>query len=420
MSIAQASHRVLEQLEHALDTGHVPDEEKRRAAQLLSRLKSPVHVVLIGLPGSGKSRLVNMLTDSSVIPESASLPPLEVAHGMQPRTVYLMSDGSEQSHDGLVLDRPVPPDTAIVRAELPLAILDNLSLTELSLSGTQAEQKAIASWAMNRADIVLWCSQSFDPTEQALWSSASDTLKDHSFLVLTKADQLQMKGILTDRLAHLEDIVAEEFYGMYPVATIQAISSGGADGRDMDIWTSSGGKALQDAVQRLVETGQNADTDNALMFLSRHASAVPCEERIDAKPTRPPQPTNTSAQAPGKHTASNDRPVAPVKRDPTPAFRQALGFLQNRSELMLAAFEGNRPDKQAFVLDHCLETATRLSEIILDAEQADPDLLDIHEDVMECSDMMVLFHLEKTDDAAADAVTLLLQLKKEMSVASAT
>jgi hypothetical protein len=38
---------------------------------------------------------------------------------------------------------------------------------------------------------------------------------------------------------------------------------------------------------------------------------------------------------------------------------------------------------------------------------------------MECSDMMVLFHLEKSEDAATDAVTLLLQLKKEMSLAVA-
>lgn len=400
MSMAQAKTDVLQQLEHALDTNLVPDEGKRRAAQLISRLKAPVQVVLIGSPGAGKSRLINMLVGQSVIPETTDLPPLEVAYGPQARTVYLMADGSREVRDGLHLDQPAPTDTAIIRAEMPLAILNRLSLTELTLSGGHEEQKAIADWATCRADIVLWCSQTFDSTEQMLWSAARDSLKDHSFLVLTKADQLQMQGVLSERIDHLADIVTEEFFRMYPVATIQAISAQDATGvRDDEIWTASGGRALSEAVLALVETGRRADADNALMFLSRYGATL----------------TGSGAHGPVGKGAGK-----PVGQDETAqVFRQALVFLQERADLMLGVVDDNHPENQARVLDHCLETADKLSQIMMEVEPAGAPLSEIQDDIMECSDMMVLFHLEKTEDAAADAVTLLLQLKKEMSVAAA-
>jgi energy-coupling factor transporter ATP-binding protein EcfA2 len=413
--MAHATHQVLEQLEHALGNGTVPLEEKRRAAQLLSRLKSPVQVVLVGRSGSGKSRLINMITGELVVPDGADLPPLEIVYGPQLRTVYLMVDGSEQAHDGLRLDQPAPSEAAIVRAELPLDVLKRLSLTELSLAGSPADQRAIADWAMQRADIVLWCSQSFDASEQALWSTADEALKDHSFLVLTKADQLQMKGVLSDRIAELESVVAEEFFRMYPVATIQAISSGSADNnRDEDIWTASGGKALMDAVQRLVDTGRSADADNALMFINRFAPSRARAVAVKGEESGARQYIKTDDEYVevqlGKESDGEHEQI----------FQKALEFLQSRADLMLGAVEENSPDKQTLILDHCLETANKLSEIMMEVDLGGTSLSDIQEDVLECSDMMVLFHLEKTEDAATDAVTLLFQIKKEMSVAAAT
>lgn len=421
MNTALATNRVLEQLENAMDSGHVPAGEKRRAAQLLSRLKSPVQIVLIGRKGVGKSRLINMLAGQSVVPGVADLPPLEVAFGRQERTVFFAADGSERTQEGLHLDQPVPGDTAILRVELPLPALAQLTLTELTLSGSMDDQKAIVGWAMNRADIVLWCSQSFDPSEQALWSPASDTLKDHSFLVLTKADQLQMKGLLSSRISDLEDVVAEEFFRMYPVATIQAISSFGSGGRrDKETWASSGGGALVDAIGRLVEAGQSAAADNAVMFLNHHtANRARAAAQARAEPDANPNNAKGNAKTAEKRSQTDKRTNSPIPAGTGQLIRQAIEFLEKRAGAMLRVASEDSPDKEAFVLDHCLETANQLTEIMMDAEQTDPSLLDIQEDVMDCSDMMVLFHLEKTKDAAADAVTLLLQIKKEMSVAAA-
>ncbi|HIE32689.1 MAG TPA: hypothetical protein EYP81_01390 [Thermodesulfobacteriaceae bacterium] len=395
------------QLENALETGLIPDDGKRRAAQILSRLDTPVRVVVVGRAGAGKSNLINMLSGQEVIPSGADLPPVEVTFGPQTRTVYLHSDGSKKEHAGLKLDVPTPADISIIRVEMPLGGLRHLTLTELDLRGGHQEQKAIAEWATSRADIVLWCSQTFDTEEQSLWALAPDKLKDHSFLVVTKADQLENQGILSARISELSEIVAEEFYRMYPVATRQAISAFSSDGaRDEDLWTSSGGNALANAVKQLVDTGRRADRDNALAFLSRYAPdmAIPAAKpkvtrRVEPQPETPPN--------------------LPANDTVTSTFRQALTMLEERADLMLGVVAGSRADKPMLILDYCLETADKLSEIVMELESAQSPFADLQEDIMECSDMMVLFHLEKTEDAATDAVTLLLQLKKEMSLAVA-
>lgn len=406
MTKALATDMVLEQLENALGASQFPAEAKQRGALLLSRLKSPVQVVLLGREDSGKSRLANMLLGDAVMPTVPDVPALEIAAGPVARTVYLMEDGSSQQQQA---GQPVPPGTAIVRVEHPLPLLNKLSLTEVSLTGSPANQKAAADWAMQRADIVLWCTQTFDATEQALWGSAHEALKDHSFLVLTKADQLLMKGTLPDRIAQLQNVVAEEFYSLFPVATLQAITARGSDGTpDKDMWDASGGKALMDAMLRLVDTGRTADTDNARMFLNRYATAVPKVTR--PAPVAKPAAPKPAAPLAGKNTGK--------EQDTKEVFSKALEFLQSRATTLINTLDDQGPDNQVFVLDHCLETANTLTEMMMGIEMSDPLVVDIQDDVLECTDMMLLFQLEKTEDAAADAVTLLLQLKKEMSEAA--
>jgi len=408
MTKALATDMVLQQLESVLDAEQFPADAKQRGALLLSRLKAPVQVVLLGRKDSGKSRLANMLLGDAVMPSVPEVPALEIAAGPVPRTVYLMEDGSSQQQDTAQAGQPVPSGTAIVRVEHPSPLLNKLSLTEVSLTGSPANQQAAADWAMQRADIVLWCTQSFDATEQALWNSAQDALKDHSFLVLTKADQLLMKGTLPDRIAQMEDVVAEEFYSLFPVATLQAITARGPDGtRDNDLWDASGGKALMEAILRLVDTGRTADTDNARMFLNRYAAILPQVARpvVASKPGTP-------------KTAAPSGKGQEIGQDTKQVFSKALAFLQSRANTLINTLDQHGPDKQVFVLDHCLETANTLTEMMENIDLSDPIVVDIQDDVMECTDMMLLFQLEKTDDAAADAVTLLLQLKKEMSEAA--
>ena len=220
MSGAQAMATVQNRLAAALQSGAMPQAAETRGAQLLARLKAPVSVVVMGPPGSGKTSLVNLLIGRPVVPEGIDLPVTEIVSGPAARTVCTLPDGSTRAGDGIVAPADLPNDTVLVRLELPVPVLDSLSLTEIRVAGSPAEQRAAVDWATRRADIVLWCTQDFDGGERDLWARVPETLKDHSYLVLTMADQLLMKGILQDRIATLAEVVAEEFHSLMPVATL--------------------------------------------------------------------------------------------------------------------------------------------------------------------------------------------------------
>ncbi|MCE8008132.1 hypothetical protein [Aestuariivita sp.] len=404
MSQTGTSAAVLEQLTRVLASDRFPSEAKLLGLRLLERLRTPVQIVVLGKPQSGKSRLINMLLGHSVYPQIADLPACEIVYGEVRRVFLIQQDQTvHEWHGGP--DVPLPDDTLMVRLELPLPILNRFNLTEITLTGPSLRQRDTANWGMERADIVLWCTQGFDAVEQALWSPAPDALKDHSFLVITKADQLLMKGLLRDRIAALEEVVAEEFHSLYSLATIQAIAARtDSDPPEPELWTASGGHALYIAVLRLVDTGRRADTDNALLFLSRYSAAMAQldpRDRVapDPDPAIPPDTPEMLG------TSQRNREI----------FVEALDYLQDRADKLLSAIEAPQTNSNAVVLEHCLDTANQLSALLQDFDATDAALGDLQEDVLESADMMLLLQLEQTEDAATDAVTLLLQLKKEMA-----
>ena len=407
MSQMHATEAVLEQLSLVLGSDRFPDEAKALGARLLDRLRSPVQIVVLGKPQSGKSRLINMLLGQAIYPQIADLTTCEIVYGEHPRSFVIREDDSIQEWTAGP-DVPLPDDTIMVRVELPIPLLNKFNLTEVTLTGTSVDQRDMATWACDRADIALWCTQSFDAIERALWTPARDALKDHSFLVITKADQLLMKGVLQDHIASLEDIVAQEFHSLYSVATIQAISARSApDTIDADVWSASGGHALHDAVLKLVDTGRRADTDNALLFLRRYSAVVSHIERSAGQTAKPSARKISvipeSAEALG--AAQRNREV----------FVEALEYLQERAEKLINGLDDPQQGQTDAILDHCLDTANQLSTLLQDFDHTDQALAELQEDVMESADMMVLLQLEKSEDAASDAVTLLLQLKKEVA-----
>lgn len=406
------SDTVVETLSAALASDRVPGEARLHGARLLERLKTPVNVVVLGKPQVGKSRLIHMLLGRPLPRPVADLPAFEVMHGPRDRQLLLREDlRIEDWTDGARSD--LPEDAAMMRLELPVPLLTRMTLTEVTLQGPPEAMRALADWAFERADIVLWCTQGFDAIERALWAVAPDTLKDHSFLVLTKADHLLMKDQLQDRLADLSAIVAQEFHSLFPIATIQAISARADTGQTQnDLWAASGGRALHDAVLRLVETGRRADADNALLFLSRYAAAMGHPAGRTAPP-RPAAPADGAEADGAKADAATPDAVAELER--AQVLAEALAYLQDRADRLLSELDMTTTDDCAHVLSHCLETATTLSDLLGEFAREDAALTGIQDDIQESADMMLLLQLEHSEDAATDAVTLLLQLKKDMA-----
>lgn len=400
MTGVAAVDRMTRELKAAIDSGRIAGAQKERAARLLARLDAPVSVVATGLPGCGKSSVINALLGQVVIPEGIDLPVIECVGSRIPRTHFVHADGTADRTDGLALRGAVPDDVALVRLELPVPALNGMSLTEIRLAGSFCEQRAAVELAVDRADIVLWCSEAFTEAERALWRDVPDRIKDHALLVLTKADRLLMRGALDAKIAALQDIVAEEFYGLFPLATLQALAAreGGAEEGEA-LWKASGGKALAAAIGRQVALGRTADADNALVFLSRHGAATCAAPDSDERPVEP-----SPAPAPeGGVGVGNSETLA-----------RAMKLLAEGVDEMARDLPEDAAAAREFVLDRCLRTATGLSEILMQAPRGDPLIEALAGDAGEGVDMIVLMQLEGTDSAAEDALSALLQMRKAL------
>lgn len=407
-------------LEQSLGSAKIPGDARLWGETLLDRLKAPVQIVVMGAAGSGKSTLINMLTGEPAIPSLAAMPVIEIAGGDTHRVVFELEDGSLQNAAGTLDNATLPAGTVRARQELPDETLRGHNFVEINLTGGPDQQAAILEWAIERANIILWCTQDFTVQEQQIWDTVPDALKDHSFLVLTKADRQLMKGVLPAQIDALEETVAEEFLCLYPVATIQAIAAQSSEQRqNASLWKSSGGKALCDAVMHLVETGRAADADQASMFISRFAPEL-------VRDTAPAGPAKQEVTQPGNDLAAPAGQTAVVRQGATRVatldgqnsklMEDALSLLQAHADQMLGALTGDdaQPDTE-MILEQCVQAANALSDIMQDAEPDDPSTRDLQDDAQESAEMMLLFQLERDEDAAADAVTLLLQLKKEVA-----
>jgi hypothetical protein len=212
-------------------------------------------------------------------------------------------------------------------------------------------------------------------------------------------------------MAELEDVVAEEFHSLVPVATLQGLAAmEGPQGTDRDALAASGAEALIAAILGHVEQGRRADLDAALLFLSRFGSG-------GTAPAAAPAPAEV-AEAPALVPAPVDPP--PPAAEPVPAeatvadetVARALDILRGAAGPLLARMDeaGHAED----ILEGCAQAAQAVADTI------DPAALPrLHDEALEVAEMLVLLGLERSETAAADAVTLLLQLRRDLSYAEA-
>lgn len=399
---------VVDRLQSALDAKLFPSEWQQWGSRLLDHLRKPVQVAVMGLPGSGKSTLINMMMGQSLIPRDRDFPVVELAHGTSERSVLELEDGTcLRRNGGLTQGDPVD---GVVRArlELPEDALLNKKVVEVGLDGGFGHQMSMVNWVVQWADIVLWCTQEFSETEAKLWSGVPDDVKDHSFLVLTMADRQMLRGVLQDRIDAIEPVVTEEFLGLYPIATEQAITARAA-GTSVNeaLWQSSGGQRLVEGVMSQVMSGRTADMDQAQMLLNRFA------EKLDV----PAATVTAPAQAQAPETVP-DRPAEIKAAEPKGAektFAEVLDMLQDCANEMLQKIDRDGKASSEDILARCAGIAGSISGLVQDVDPEDIVMQELQADAQEGEEMMMLLQLERDEDAAVDAVTLLLQMKKEIS-----
>ncbi len=407
---------VIDQLESALDLGNVPPPYDRWGARLLARLTKPVQVVVTGFDGSGKSALIEMMSAQPVIGQNVRVPVLELAYGKTEQTIVELREGSVRTTAGLLKDCIGVEDAVRVRQELPDTRLIQQDFIEIGLTGDPAQKRACLDAAVARADVLAWCSQDFGEEEQSYWSKVPDHIKDHSILVLTMADRQLMRGVLTETIARLEPIVAEEFLGLFPVATIQGITARtSGQGVNEALWNSSGGKSLMSLVSQQVVQGRNADVDQVRIFMDRLAKRAPRMIASDATGVTIDMPADAqSLPAPANPEFDTTVELVASDAETVAVLSEAADLLQRRATRMLDDMGSSEDLDADAILSGCSDAIMSVKQLLDAADENDPATGAIHEDIQEGEEMLMLFQLESGEDAALDAATLLLQIRQEL------
>lgn len=425
---------VLDRLASALHSGVLPAHYNGWAQRLLKRLAAPVQIVVIGPPRSGKSALIDMLLGRSVIGGSPAAGLIEVAYGPKEQAEIHRAPASGTApivsqHAGLLADRPPGSGAEAtplrLRQHLPDPRLKDLNLAEISLTGTPQDQAAILDQAVQFADVILWCSRAFGASEQDLWASVPDHRKDNAFLVLSMADQLIMRDRLSATMQALAPVAADEFLGLYPLAAIQglnaqrqactaesrAVAPGPGAGLDRSLWHQSGGKRLYDDLMAQIDRGRTNDMDQALALLAQ------CDQAFTAPPATPaPPPTAPLPQAPQRSLPDPEGtpPVRPSPAQKLPSqdpLSDAAAAISQTARDLLASGDGVDLDQ---VLQSALDCVRGLTGQLTQCDSRTPEIRAAREAVQEGEEVLMLCQLEQDEDAATDAVTLLLQLKREL------
>ena len=468
---------VEERLRAALNGGHLGTQATERAERLLSRLTSPVRLAVLGPRGIGKSTLVNVLAGSDVIPVDVKLPTVQLTWAAEADTNCTYADGTKRSFVApkardLSRDNPI-----FIEMERPLPSLQKVALLEVVMSANINDQIKAVTWATERCDIALWCTQDFDEDEQALWARVPDSVRRHAFLVLTRADLPPMRQNIPGHMARLREVSKGGFKLVRPIASGLALEALAAD--DADALKRSGATALMEAVESEVESGQQTIRDAAEVLLTK-ASLENDPDRPTSKPTAAasdklkaaladrsaataariaeaaraassgaPKPKSSPARAKSKSfrpkSAAAKRPRSTPKPTSTPAPEPAAPVPETQvaaptlSEAGQATAEGLAKKLAQFGATH-LETLrehpedggeTVMAGVVdeamgltddLDAlSEADAEIFEpVRTMIEDAADLVQLMQMEQSETATADAVCLLLQVKRKIDTLRAT
>ncbi|MFP7675477.1 hypothetical protein ACG74X_19175 [Marivita sp. S0852] len=421
----------------ALDSGVLSDALAAQGREILANMQQVLRLSVLGLPDAGKSTLMNLLLGKNVIPDGLYLPTLSFQYGETPQAKCTMPNGDIEVLDDIDLNAIAKRQPVFVDLSLPLPALRKLSMMEVVVGSDLAEQQRAVKWATKRTDIALWCTQYCDPVEETLWTLLPDHLLDHSFLMLTKTDELAANGTLSEYSDRAQTLGSETFYKTLPIDTLAAVNARHADGTvDKQALRASGGMALISAILREVEIGQRAAADAADIFLRQidfdPETWAPAK---DIAPNLPAQDATEDTAAPPE-TAPKTVPseAAPTDPDesqtadpdlvagaaPTLSVAARAACTQVVDQLIaegnaLAHQLENDEINQATVVDVSVDTVTWIADYLAEASsENDPVLEHTCDMANDAADLVQLIKLEKGDTVALDALSLMIQLKHEI------
>lgn len=410
------------EIKEAIASGALSEPLRIRAEDILARIERPVRLSALGLPGSGKSMLMNLLLGADILPEGVRLPTMRLSHGNEAEAVCTLADGSTKTIPGADMEAIASLGAVYVEVKLPLPALTKLSMLEVVAGAEPNEQKRALLWAAKRTDIALWCTKDiFGRQEQDLWGNMPEDIQDHAFLMLTRADALAARGELLNRLEEVKASGQDFFKQILPIGTKAAIAARRPDGTvDKEALRSSGGVALISGILRAVEAGRQAARDQADVFL-RQIDYTPMSKLEDDGLHMPkkehektalfeelPSPEDLDAATATKLNVGSREAVA-----------QAVAQLTAEGTVMVEAMSTGTLDDDT-VLDTCVDTVAWLADYLAESGVKDDPVMQRNRDAaVDAADLVQLIQLETSDTTAADALSIMIQLKQEMQAALA-
>jgi len=201
----------LEQLIHS-DT--LPTKTKEDAKALYDQLHAPVRVVLTGAHNVDKAGLLDALLQQE-LPHVTDVS-LYLHHGPTKTACYHYDTGKTVVRETFNAPLRAPENAQLTRIDVTLPSM-NLQDIAIFLPSKLEEQEMRAvepgTRLVERADIVLWCTDAFTGVEATQWGSLPNALKDHSFLVYLAS----VRPLLRDRLKKLRAAAQSHFYKLQTV-----------------------------------------------------------------------------------------------------------------------------------------------------------------------------------------------------------
>ncbi len=402
-----------ENLSAALAAGRFPDSVVPQAQTLCDTLTAPARITLLGMPGTGKTGVLNLLAGARVVPDPLELGTIRVEYGAGEETEITMASGESAKMDGL----PNPASLegiqpVLTRITAPLPALGKISLLEVGLGNDPTGQARAIKWAAKQTDIAIWCTTGFSDAEDALWQTTPDRMRDHGIMLYTKIDQLGDARIAT--MNDLHHVAGAEFAYALGVSVQEANAASANGSVDKEMMRSSGGMKLISTILKEIETGRQNLVDQADVLLRMHPETV-----VTAKPQ--PAPVVKADPEPQPAPKADAAPVRVEEDSSTPeavviAFDAAVQRLSGVGTDLSATQD---PDTDS-VLDASMAVLNWLGEHLEDSDLPDIPVVS-HAQAMtqDAEDLVQLMRMEGTQTGRDDAIIALLQLKRGFQTALA-